>query len=315
MQMTPRLILQLFLALAVFTVLPLEAASASRIEVVVNNKPITEFDIDQHRRLMRLVNNGTPISRQEAINQLIDMRLQNSAAERMSVNVPEEEVNQRLDSIAANTPLKTRERFLQGLQRDLGIHARTIRDFIRTQLAWGEIVRAVGANQLSVRESEVDMFLRNNNDGQVEEGEEETVSEYLLQQIVVVVPGNASGGDKAALRRQAENVRSIFRSCEDMAAKRGELKNVVIRDMGWQNETLMSEEQRQRLSSVGVNQVSGISTIDAGYELIAVCDKRQTDENLGARRQAQASLRQEKGGVVADKLLRDLRANALIEYR
>ena len=287
------------------------SAQASDIRAIVNNQPITRLDIDQHQRLMRLVNNGSSVSAQEALQQLIDQRLQLEAASRMNIRISDAQVNQRLDGIASGTPLKTRKAFLQGLQAQLGIYPRTIETFIRTQMAWGEVVRAVGARELQVRESEVDMFLREKGSSD----SAETFTEYRIQQIIVVVPGNSSSGQKASLKRQAENVRTRFVSCEEMNRLRGTITGVVVKDLGWRNESAMSEEERKLFAGVAVNKTAPVRTTDAGYEVLAVCEKRSTDDNVAERVEAQNTLRQEKGGILADKLIRDLRANALIEYR
>ena len=89
----------------------------------------------------------------------------------------------------------------------------------------------------------------------------------------------------------------------------------MVKDLGWNNEGTLSPEDRKRLENLGVNKTSSIRTIDAGYEILAICNTRSTDDNVAARVEATNSLRQEKGGILADKLMRDLRANALIEYR
>ena len=238
-----------------------QTAYSSDIRAVVNNQPITRLDVDQHQRLMRLVNNGRSVSAQEALQQLIDQRLQMDAAKRMNVSIPDAQVNQRLDGIAAGTPLKTRKAFLQGLQQQLGIYPRTIEDFIRTQMAWGEVVRSVGARELQVRESEVDMFLREKGD---ENTGQETFTEYRIQQIIVVVPGNASSGQKASLKRQAENVRTRFVSCDEMNKLRGTITNVVVKDLGWRNESAMSEEDRKLLKGVEVNKTAAVRSSDVG---------------------------------------------------
>lgn len=289
----------------------LSSAAASEIVVVVNNEPITKLDVDQYIRLMRLVNNGKTMSRTEATQQLIDQKLKFAAGTRLGMGIPDAAVNNRLSAIAAGTPLKTREKFLQGLRAQAGVQPDTIRNFLREQMLWVEIVRTVGARELNVRENEVDMFLRNKEDSK----EEGAFTEYLLQQIIVVVPASSSKAERSALRRQAENVRQQFTTCPEMFEKRANLKNVVVKDLGWKNEGTFSPDETKRIGGLGVNKTSSIETLDVGYEVLAVCDTRSTTEDLGSRREAQATLRQEKGGVLSEKLIRDLRADAVIQYR
>lgn len=286
-------------------------AAASEVRVLVNNKPITDFDIDQQIRMTRLIEGGRTISRDQALQEMIDQRVMQAAAERYRVRISDQEVNARISAVAANTPLNTRERFLQALQSEMGIRARTVEEYIRTQMAWGEIVRALRARELQVSEREVDMFLTQKNEG-ADQGE---VTEYLIQQIVVVVPGSANANQRAELRRQAENVRTRFTSCEDMARQRGALQSVVIRDVGWRNEGTLTEEELGRLRNVAINKTSAVFNSEFGFEILAVCNTRSSNDNVRARREAENSLQMERGGMVAEKLLRDMRANAIIQYR
>ena len=301
--------LMLFSVMTGFAAKP---ATASEIVAVVNGAPITKLDLDQQIRLMRLVNQGRAPGRQEALQQLVDQKLKFEAANRMGMAVPNESVNSRLSAIAANTPLKTRERFLQGLRAQMGIQPKTIEEFIREQIVWTQIVRTVGARELNVRESEVDMFLRNKED---KPDEDAKFTEFQIQQIIIVVPGSSSQGQLGTYRRQAENVRQQFTTCEDMLKRRANLKNVVVKDIGWKNEGTLSPSEMKRIGGLDINKTSSIEKLDVGFEILAVCNKRSTNDNVAARNEAQATLRQEKGGVLSEKLIRDLRANAVIQYR
>ena len=64
------------------------------------------------------------------------------------------------------------------------------------------------------------------------EGGDVKTTEYVLQQIIFVVPQGSSGGLETQRRREAEAFRSRFPGCDRSVAMAKQLKGVVVKNLG-----------------------------------------------------------------------------------
>ncbi|WP_168201251.1 peptidylprolyl isomerase [Qingshengfaniella alkalisoli] len=133
--------------------LPVAAQGQFNPAVKVNDSVVTNFEIAQRQRLMTLLRQpGT--SRNEVADILIADRLKIAAATQAGIEPTEQEVDLAVEDFAGRANLSGTE-FLQALGES-GIASETIRDFLRVQLAWGDLVRTQFASRARPSDAEID---------------------------------------------------------------------------------------------------------------------------------------------------------------
>ena len=119
----------------------------------------------------------------------------------------------------------TPQQFTQMLER-AGISPNTIKARIRAELTWSQLVRGKFSASLQVGESDVAKALRARNETQAD-----VVGYiYTLYPIMLVVPQGSSAAVMEAKRREAENLRSRFVSCNEGLAFARALRDVAVRE-------------------------------------------------------------------------------------
>lgn len=126
--------------------------------VVVDGKPITNYEYDQRLRFMTLLNAPGDL-RKEAEKTLIEDRLRLIAGERLKLRLTPEQVEAGMAEFAGRFEMPVEE-FVTILQAN-GVAAETFRDFVRAGLIWREVIRVKfgPAALASILEPEIDRAL------------------------------------------------------------------------------------------------------------------------------------------------------------
>jgi len=119
----------------------------------VNGQAITRHELDQRARFLALLG-GRGDTRQQAMQQLIDERLQLAAAREAGTLPGEEEIRAGMQEFAGRANLDA-ERFIAAIRAE-GVSAQSFRDFVRAGIAWRTLVRQRFGPRARVSQSEVD---------------------------------------------------------------------------------------------------------------------------------------------------------------
>ncbi len=142
----------LALALCAATALPAFAQNLFAPAITVNGDVITRFELDQRIKFMEILRApGKP--EELARKALIDDRLRGRAVADAGIEVSEEQLRQGIEDFAARTQL-TGAQFIAALQKE-GIAPETLRDFVRTGLAWREFSRVRFLEQARPNRAEI----------------------------------------------------------------------------------------------------------------------------------------------------------------
>lgn len=150
----------LCLATALTISLPQGAAHAQgnayAAALYVNDRAISNFEIDQRARFMALLHApGDP--RVEAEKSLIEDRLRLDAARQAGIRATPDQIKAGMTEFASRANL-TAEQFVQALGQG-GVDAETFRDFVEAGLVWRDLIRAKYAEKLTVSDAEIDRAL------------------------------------------------------------------------------------------------------------------------------------------------------------
>ncbi len=309
MSVSRRVIAVFFCVMACITLSGAHAYSATKITAVVNDQAVTSYDIAQRAKLISLTTRrGGAAARREAMNELIDDKLKLAEARRIGISVSDAEIDDAYANIAKRVKLSTKG--LTGALRQSGVNPNTLKDRLRAEIAWSQVIRARFRATVKIREADVIAALQKNDDTT-----KNTSIEYALQAITVVVPAKASASLKAQRKRDVNNLRSRFLSCTEGAKLARGMSEVVVQPIRRRLEVEIPSNVIDDVKNTSVGRLTPPQTTEKGYELIAVCDKRELQSDASARIEMEDELRNKEGQQMSRKYLRDLKRQAVIEYR
>jgi len=283
------------------------ALAASSIGVKVDDQPITSYDIAQRTGLLSL--SGVGGGEKAAIEELINETLQFIEAAKRGISIPEERVDAAIAEIAQHVKMSPDQ--LTKALASQGVDIATLRRRIKAQMTWQTLVqmrtRMEGG---SVKGSDVTAALFEQNDG----GNVKT-TEYILQQIIFVVPQGSSSAYVSQRRREAESFRARFPGCDKSIDMAKQLKGVVVKNIGRRTSDQLAGPDGDEVKNTPAGQTTRPSQSDNGIDLIAVCSTRTIDSNAAARTEVENKLLSEQNKNLGADYLAELRKKAVIEYR
>ncbi|MEM6650035.1 MAG: peptidylprolyl isomerase [Pseudomonadota bacterium] len=243
-----------------------------RVAAVVNDDPISTFDIRQRVRLMMVVQSlqvteeNAGMIQQQALQDLVEERLKLQEAERMNINIPDAQVNQELARIAAAAggDVDTLIRDLAGQ----GISVETLRQQIRANAAWEQLVRGRFGPRVSISSDEVE--------DKMDELREDVQQEQLQLAEICLPMQNAEQGEQMYAvgmqmidqMRQGVPFQALaqqFSACPS-AARGG--------DMGWMRANDLDEDLTEIVEQLGVGSISRPVPHEGMLKMLAVRQKR-----------------------------------------
>lgn len=304
------------LLLFVCMVLPLQVAhSETGIAAVVNDDAISMKDLNDRLRLV-MISSGLPNTAEirskmtdQVMGNLIEEQLRLQEAERLGIEIPQEEVVEGFGVIAQQNNM-TPEQFQVAVTQS-GVNISTMYRQIRAQIAWNKIVQQQMRPQISITETDVDAYLERimNNKGK---------AEYLVAEIVLPVedPGNESNVRELASRLVGQinsGQTPFFKLAQQFSKTAGASKGG---DLGWVQQGSMSQEVEQVLATMEPNKVSAPIRTTNGYHIVLLREKRMiTDETLPSSDEVVSILGLQRLERMARRYLLDLKSSAFIEKR
>jgi peptidyl-prolyl cis-trans isomerase SurA len=305
MHHTIRLTLVAIAAVAMAVFGAYQASAASSIRIKVDDQPITSYDIQQRTALLKLTGGG---GEKAAIQELIDETLQFIEAAKLGISVSESRVDFAIEDIAKRTKMTPAK--LKEALASQGVNIDTLRRRIKAQMTWQTLVDVkMRMDGSSVKGSDVTAALFEESGG----GEIKT-TEYILQQIIFVIPKGSSNALATQRRREAEAFRSRFPGCEQSVAFAKQLKGVVVKNLGRRTDDELSGPDAKEIKGTAVGKTTSPMKVDAGYQLIAVCRAKTVDSNAAAVADAENKLMLEQNKDLGKEYMEELRKKAVIQY-
>lgn len=288
---------------------PFFAPAHAAIRVIVNDTPITDYDISQRARLITLTQRkSASAAKKLAKEELIDDQVKLGEAQRMGVDVSQSEIDNAYANIARNVKMSPAQ--LNKALRSGGVKPETLKARLKAQLAWRRIVRSRFSGNIDVNESDIIAALKKTD----EEDRKKSV-EYDLKRIIVVVPKSSSGGFKSKRKRESNQIRSAFNNCENPGAVLSKYSEVVVQPIGRRLETELPGNMRDEISALEPGKLTKPSTTPVGFEMIAVCGKREIASDIAVRTELENELRAKEGENRSRRYLLEIRRRATIIYR
>lgn len=213
--------------------------------VKVNDDAVTAYERSQRMAFLRILRAPGDIG-QLATDQLINEKLQIREAERMGIELTEEELLEGMESFAARGNLDM-DQMLTFLAQ-AGIATETFRDFVRAGLLWRKVAQEKFVSQVNLTDSEIDLAYA--------EAEPTTGQKFLLTEIVL--PASSEASLNASMQR-AERLAQITEEEEfSRSATRFSVENTRLNGgrRDWVDLQAMPAEAQGALRNVAEGQTS-----------------------------------------------------------
>jgi peptidyl-prolyl cis-trans isomerase SurA len=283
------------------------AAASSEIKIIVDRVPITSYDIQRRAAFLKLQRKGGNINA-EAEQQMIDQTLRLSEAKRLGIAVTDDQVNAAYENFAKGNKMTVKQ--LDGIMNQSGVTRSHFKEFIRAQMSWSQALSRRGRGGGRVTEQEaVRRMLQQG-------GEKPSATEYMLQQVIFVVPANERG-KMAQRKREAEALRARFNGCDSTREFAKGLIDVTVKDLGRRIAPELPSDWAEQIKKTQVGGATPVRETSTGVEFIGICSSREVSDDRVARLTFQA---QENGGdegaeALAAKYTEELRGKAKIVKR
>lgn len=281
-------------------------AAAQSIAIVVNGQPILSSEVTGRVALMNLAGGGKGGSVAAARQELIDEKLKLNEAKRYNMVVSDAQVEAAFASIAERTKL-TPAQFTQAIGQR-GVPARTLKDRLKAEISWAQLVRRKFASQIAAREKDIVSV------GSAAKADNRA-TQYTLRQVVFVLPKNASDAQVAQRRAEANAARGRFPGCAQAVQFASSLRDVAVKEPITRSTAQLGKPIADNLAKVKVDGLTSPERGEQGVEMIAVCERKEIADDSVIRRQAAEELGSKQAEEQSKKYLDQLKSRAIIEVR
>jgi peptidyl-prolyl cis-trans isomerase SurA len=278
---------------------------ASDIKVTVNKVPITSLDVSQRAAFLKLQRRKGKLQ-EMAVSELIDDSLKNAEARRLGVKIPDADVEKAFQGFANDNKLKPAQ--LTEILNQSGVTAKHFKNYIRTQMSWGQTVSARFRSTGRMTEQEAVRKMLDKG------GVKPSATEYVLQQVIFVVPASKRGQVMGARKKEANALRARYSGCAKTRQFVQGLKDVTVRELGRVLAPELPPEWADMVKKTQAGAATGIRETDKGVEFLGICGSKEVSDDRAATVALEA---QENGGknssdALTEKYIKELREKASI---
>ncbi|WP_132958637.1 peptidylprolyl isomerase [Rhizobium sp. BK251] len=285
------------------------AYAASEVKAVVNNVAITSGDVAKRAAFLRLQHQKADAKTAE--EQLIDETLKRQEISRLHMSVSTQDVDAAYARFAQNNKMTTEQ--LNKILDQSGVTPDHFKNYIAVSMSWP---RAVNARYGSANRLTSAQLVERMNQNK----EKPVTTEYILQQVIFVIPAAKKNAITAKRKAEAEASRAKYPGCDQAKVFAATMRDVSIRELGRVlAPELPSDWKDLVLSAKGTT--TGTRVTDRGVEYLAICKQRQVNDDVAAEMVfREEDLGKEKGKAEqgnpnSAKYIEDLRKKAQILYR
>ena len=192
----------------------------------------------------------------------------------------------------------------------LGVKVETLKSRIKSDLIWNQMIRGRYQSHFQFSEKDINARL------EAKKPSDATAVgyDYTLRPILFVVPRGSPPAAYEARGKEAESLRARFQDCnEGITLARG-IRYVAVRPQVVKASAELPPALRDVLAKTEIGRLTAPETTQQGIEVYALCGKRQSD-NAPAKKEIRDELSQEVFQTLSKKYIKELRDQAMIEYR
>ena len=293
----------------------LAQSTEHRLLVVVNDQPITNFDVTQRMRLNQVLGyarGSEAQQRKEALEELIDDVIKSAQAKKMNLEPTDAQVDQSIEKMSKN--MGTTAQGLAGTLSGKGVSMTALRQYVKASIAFNWIASRQYNIKVDVDQAEVDRRLGAlSSDPQFK-----PVAVYEVQEITLPVEKMEEPMLSQLLYARAIEAQQImqrYKGCDSAKAAAEGVFNVKVSKIVQAPADQIPQDMKSALEKAGTGSLIGPMRGPDGIQMIGFCGRRTIEPQRPTREMVENLLRNEKYRRATQRVLRDLRRSAYIDYK
>ncbi|MEJ0095342.1 MAG: SurA N-terminal domain-containing protein [Methylocella sp.] len=274
---------------------------AQAIVASINGDPITDIDIDQRMKLLRVLRK--PATRDAAIESLFTDHLENRETWKFGVVPRDEDITQQI--IKTADEMKIQPQALVAAIQGAGVTSDHFKAHFRAEFAFDLLVQALNKG---VEASEEQVRAEIAKQG----GKAAAGTEYTVRQVIFTLPSAATPAAMMERGREAEQLRGKFTSCDTGLPLARAINDVTVREPLTRTSLEINEGLRQLLDKTPVGHLTAPQRSSSGLEMIALCNKGPAKDDTAARTVISQKLLASHIAEDRQRRLKELRDRAVV---
>ena len=276
-------------------------AHAQAVVASVNDDPITNVDIEQHMKILRVLRRNA--THEAALEDIYETRLKLMETAKYKISSGDQDIGWALGITARSLKMEAQQ--LAIALHNAGVSDDQWKQKWKAEGNWMQFIRALNRT-LEVSENEVRAELAK--DGKVKG------TEYSLRQVILVLPNNASESLVQTRSAEANQLRARFTDCTAGVALAQAMRDIAVKEPMSRAGSALNDQLRKILDQTTVGHLTPPSRSPQGIEMLAVCGKNNRDDS-GASEGLRSDLLFKKLQGESDRRYREIRAKAIIVKR
>jgi peptidyl-prolyl cis-trans isomerase SurA len=277
------------------------SAFAQEIVASINGDPITNIDIDERMKMLRVLRKLA--TRDAAIESLFADRLEIREAGKFGVDPKDSDISQQIVKVAQD--MKLAPDALAGALQHAGVTPDHFKAHFRADLAFNALVQALNKG-VEASEEQVRAELAKQG------GKAASGTEYKVRQIIFAIPHATTLAALTERAREAEQLRARFIDCESGLPLARAMNDVTVRDSLTKTSVEIGESLRQLLDKTPAGHLTAPQRSSEGLEMIAVCAKGTAKDDSAARAAISQKILAAHIAADGERRLKEMRARAVI---
>lgn len=290
-------------------------AATQEIVAVVNDAAISDSDLEKRMRLI-MASSGLPNTKEirkkmmpQVLSGLINEQLMLQEAEKYNLEVDSAAIDAGVAQIAQQNKMEPSQ--FVAMVKKSGIDISTMRQQVKAQVAWGQVVKARIRPRIVISERDIDDALERIKS-------KIGTTEYLAAEIFLPIENKKEVAQVSKLANGLvyeikSGKASFFKLAQQFSQAAGSANGG---NKGWVNEAQFSPSLLNGLKSLKKNQVTNpIKTLD-GYHILFLRDKRTLSEDtIPSREQVEYTIGSDRLEKMQRRHLSDLRSASFVDIR
>jgi len=305
---------------------PLAVAQEQGVVALVNDQPVTQFDISQRIALLKILRDARPegLTRKQALKSLVDEQVKIAEVKKFGFTPSDAEITKQIERFSKS--MNTTPGGLTDQLKKAGVSDLAFRRYIGTQIGFNRIIAAKYRENVKITDADIDRKMadiKTKADSRMSEIMRDprmrAVTVYQLMEINLPVEDS----DPALLQARAIEAAQLvqrFKGCGNAKAAAAGIFNVKIGKKVEADGAKLPPPMKAALDKAGVGRAIGPMRSKVGIQLIALCGVRKLTPPkpkfaMPTREQVQNALINEKYDGFEEEYLKTARQSIYVEYR
>lgn len=284
----------LFIGLALLAGLVLPATAATK--ATVNGVSISDTQVSLRLKLFQLEGKS---GAKGALDELIEEQVMLQEAKRLGITVNDAQVDEAVLQVARNLKM-SRDKLVQTLQQ-AAVNIDTLKDRLRANLAWNQVVSSVVSQRVQISDAELDQKAQS-------ELTAANSFDYILKEVIFIGKGSS------ARTGQANQYRKSFQGCDNAVQLSLSYTDAAVIEVGRRHATQLPEPIAKELASLNVGGITKPRVVEQGVSMLAVCSKSEAKDTTFIKGNIQQTAGSDALKSEAAKYLKEIKQKARIVY-